>query len=82
MERIKEIANLIEIQLDKESIEYDQDLEELGMESIVFVKIIVALEMKYDIEFPDEDLLMSNMKSIRDFDRKVKKLIEEEVTLK
>ena len=49
MERIEEIARIIQTELGKESIDYDQSLIDIGMESIIFVRIIVALEMKYGI---------------------------------
>ena len=39
----------------------DEDLSELGMDSITFIKIIVALEEEFECEIPDSKLLISEM---------------------
>ena len=39
----------------------DEDLSELGMDSITFIKIIVALEEEYECEIPDSKLLIGEM---------------------
>lgn len=44
--------------------QFDEDLSQLGMDSIIFIKIIVALEETYDIEIPDEKLLMEEMNTL------------------
>lgn len=44
--------------------DYDTDLSSLGMDSIKFIKLIVLLENEYDIEFPDDALLFSEMNTI------------------
>ena len=36
----------------------DEDLSELGMDSITFIKIIVALEEEFECEVPDSKLLV------------------------
>lgn len=63
-EKIIEIihANLTNISPDFRDV--DADLSQLGMDSIVFIKIIVALEGAFEIEFPDEYLLISVTNSI------------------
>lgn len=40
------------------------DLTQLGMDSITFIRIIVALEEEFDIEIPDENLLMPELNTI------------------
>lgn len=35
----------------------EDDLSALGMDSIVFIRVVVALEEAFDIEIPDEYLL-------------------------
>jgi acyl carrier protein len=77
MERIEEIARIIQTELGKESIDYDQSLIDIGMESIIFVRIIVALEMKYGVEFPDEELFMLRMDTIRTYDQSITRLLNE-----
>lgn len=42
----------------------DEDLTNYGMESIVFIKLIVALEKYFDCEIPDEKLLVNNMNTV------------------
>ena len=42
----------------------DDDLSQLGMDSINFIRIVVALEEVFDIEIPDEYLLITEMNTI------------------
>ena len=39
----------------------DVSLVELGMDSITFIQIVVALEEAFDCEIPDEKLLITEM---------------------
>lgn len=39
----------------------DQSLIELGMESITFIQIIVAIEEEFECEIPDSKLLITEM---------------------
>lgn len=39
-----------------ETIGLDMKLSDIGINSITFIKIIVAIENEFDIEFSDEDL--------------------------
>ena len=39
----------------------DEDLSEFGMDSITFIKIIVALEEEFEREIPDSKLLIGEM---------------------
>jgi len=43
----------------------DDDLSLLGMDSITFIQMIVALEEFYDCEIPDSKLLFSEFDTIR-----------------
>lgn len=43
----------------------DEDLIELGVDSITFIRIIVELEELFEIEIPDEKLLITEMSTIR-----------------
>ena len=42
----------------------DEDLVDLGMDSITFIRVVVALEEAFDIEIPDEKLLLTEMNTI------------------
>lgn len=39
----------------------DQSLIELGMESLTFIQIIVAIEEEFECEIPDSKLLITEM---------------------
>lgn len=43
----------------------DDDLSQLGMDSLKFISIVVTLEENFDIEVPDEYLLMTEMNTVR-----------------
>lgn len=44
--------------------QFDDSLVDLGMDSIMFIRIVVALEEIFDIEIPDEKLLITEMDTI------------------
>lgn len=52
-------ANLENITLTLAQV--DADLSEFGMDSMAFIRVIVALEDAFAVEFPDEKLLMTEM---------------------
>lgn len=41
------------------------NLQQIGMDSIKFIQIIVALEGKFGIEVPDEKLLINAMSTLK-----------------
>ena len=41
--------------------QFDEDLNVIGIDSISFIQIVVALEDNFEIEIPDEKLLMEEM---------------------
>ena len=55
-------ANLENTEITSEQI--DEDLSALGMDSITFIRVIVVLEEAFDIEIPDEYLLLTEMNTI------------------
>lgn len=62
-ERILEIVNSVqdmEVTVDQ----CDNDLLELGLDSIKFIQIIVSLEETFECEIPDEKLLLTEMNSV------------------
>lgn len=50
-------------------------MSKLILDSIEFITIIVEVESNYEIEFDDENMLISNYQSIGDFVEYVKKKI-------
>ena len=46
------------------SIEYKDLIDDLGMDSIVFISLIVAIEDYYDITIPDELLFFENFRDL------------------
>lgn len=42
----------------------DDNLPDIGMDSITFVQIIVSLEERFECEIPDEKLLISQMDTV------------------
>lgn len=64
---IKKIVEIININIENTTITLDNlydDLLELGMDSQVFIKIIISLEDEYKYEFPDSMLVLSELNSI------------------
>ena len=46
------------------SNQFEEDLSALGMDSITFIRVIVALEEEFDIEIPDDKLLLTEMNTV------------------
>ena len=61
VEKIIEILNenIESVEISQNAL--NQDLCELGMDSITFIKIIVALEEKFECEVPDSKLVINEM---------------------
>ena len=60
--RILSKACTLTKEVDKILIE--DDLSLLGMDSLSFVRVVVEIEKNFDIEFPDEFLLLTKMGTI------------------
>lgn len=43
----------------------DASLMDLGMDSITFIQVIVALEEEFECEIPDEKLMISEMNTVQ-----------------
>ena len=71
-ERIKqEVIELIsELFKDKgfdiDILEYVDLIDDLGMDSITFISIVVEVEAHFNIEVPDDMLLLENFKCVED----------------
>ena len=63
-EKILEIINdTIENPVSENQV--DEDLSLLGMDSLKFISIVVTLEENFDMEVPDEYLLMTELNTVR-----------------
>ena len=61
VEKVVEIlnANIENAEVTEDKL--DEDLSELGMDSITFIKIIVSVEEEFECEIPDSKLLIGEM---------------------
>lgn len=57
------VTKYVQLKCDDDSI-LEQSLTEMGMESLIFVRIMVDIEERFGIEIPDELLLRSGLDSI------------------
>ncbi|MDR3046757.1 MAG: phosphopantetheine-binding protein [Bacteroidales bacterium] len=63
----KKIIEIINENINNSNIMLEQtneDLSQLGMDSITFIHIVVALEEAFNIEMPDELLLVTEMNTV------------------
>ena len=64
----KKIIYIIKQNCNIEQIEdINIDFTAIGVDSITFINIIVALEQEFDIEFDDEMLLISQYSNVKEF---------------
>ncbi len=55
-------ANIENVEITSKQME--DDLSAIGLDSITFIRVIVAFEEEFDIEIPDEHLLLTEMNTI------------------
>lgn len=58
------------------TVEYETELERLGIDSLSFIKLIVILEEKYDLVFDDDKLIVTAFPSIYDLGDYIKDKME------
>lgn len=58
------------------AIDNDTDLETVGIDSFGFIQLIVLIEEKYDLEIPDESLLLSELNTINKIQQLLETLLE------
>jgi acyl carrier protein len=63
------------LQVSKSEILQTQDLLELGMTSLSFVRIIATLETEFEIEFDDNDFDIEKFEYVNDFTSYIQKKI-------
>ena len=67
MVQLSEIINIINQVLKTSEItekDINEDLSVLGITSIMFISIVLAIEEKYNIEIPDEYLLKTEIGTV------------------
>ncbi|WP_034860608.1 phosphopantetheine-binding protein [Ruminiclostridium cellobioparum] len=60
----QKIFELIKKNIANEKMDILANLTDLGINSITFVKILIAIENEYDFEFDDDDLNFENFKTV------------------
>lgn len=58
-------------------IKYDTEFNSVGLDSVSFIRVVVALENKYGIEFQDEYLDYERYNTVADFCKYVERLLYE-----
>jgi acyl carrier protein len=59
---------------EREGLAVDTDLYEAGLTSMAMVKLMLQIEIEFDISIPDEDLHPDNFRSIAAIEALVKRL--------
>jgi acyl carrier protein len=62
----KIIQDTIKLTIPMENLEIDTRLENVGLDSITFIRIVVQIEDCFDMEFPDDKLLLTQAGTIKD----------------
>lgn len=77
MKTLRRITEVIEKKLDVSEvvISVDEDLKSVGINSLNFIKLIIAIENEFDIEFEDEYLDYNQYSSLKQLAEYVDKLI-------
>lgn len=72
---LKFVISIMDKEMNKFELNYEENLFDLGMDSIKYVNLIVKLEMYYNIEFNNEIMNMTEYNSISKISEYVAKLI-------
>lgn len=65
---------------DTDVLEYVDLIDDLGMDSVNFISLIIALEAEFDIQIPDDWLLMDKFRECSSILSAVKELIVQKET--
>ena len=52
--------------IDPDTLEYADLVDDFGMDSMIFISILVEIEASYDISIPDNMLLINNFRKVND----------------
>lgn len=59
------LCRYISLKIPAEQITLEDKLEDIGVDSISFMKVVVAIEQSFGFEFKDEDLIIDNFERIK-----------------
>ncbi len=59
-EKVKKIFTENLVEFDIGEIDLNQNLIEQGVNSIIFIKVVIAIEKEFGFEFEDKDLNLDN----------------------
>ncbi|WP_044875572.1 acyl carrier protein [Paenibacillus sp. IHBB 10380] len=67
------VANQVKelLQSEEQQITLETSIQELGLNSIAFIKLLVFLEDEFNIEFEDDDLLIEQYSTFEDMVNKI-----------
>lgn len=71
-------ALLLDSNFDNEELE-KSDLLAWGMDSVTAIQLIIMLESEFDIQFNDEDLMLTTVQSVDSIVSTVRKYVQNEV---
>ena len=74
-EVLKLISNHVDIAFDIDQVKEHDTLEQLGVNSINFIRVIIELELTYNIQFDVDYLGMEEYENVAAFVEYVNKLI-------
>jgi acyl carrier protein len=58
------LSKYIDLKVPADELTTASKLENIGVDSISFMKVVVAIEQTFDFEFRDEDLIIDNFECI------------------
>ena len=61
--------------VDTDILEFVDLIDDLGMDSMIFISIVIEVESTFDITVPDEMLLMENFRNVDE----IIKIVENEI---
>ncbi len=76
---MEELRTVLAEKILKEKREVDEKvtIQSLGINSIEYIKIVVMLEQKFDIEFDDDDLVIDTNITLGELMQKIEQIIME-----
>lgn len=75
-QRFKNVTYEILEEVDQNQVAFDKLIEDIGINSLIFIQLIVAYEKEFNVEFDGEDLDFNNYSTLLDMLKKVYTLKE------
>ncbi len=67
---LERIINIVQSFCEEKEISFsdiNEDLSQYGIDSMSFIQLVMFLEEEFDLEFPDEKLIFSEMNTVNKF---------------